>query len=377
MSKRSSEDSSAAPPAVPPTKKAKEAQKQLFLSVFDKLKNLILEEMPTAYEMPQAAVDWVAKMVPYTVEGGKMVRGLTVLSAATVLAGDTPLTEQQQEEACVVGWCIEWLQAFFLVEDDIMDDSVKRRGQDCWYRRPEVGLVAINDGFLLQSHIYRILKKYFGGKGGGCYLQLIELFNEVTYQTELGQLLDLTSQPPGETEPQLHLFTEERYYSIVKYKTAFYTFFLPVASAMILHAHASGDATMAGAEAMKEAREVCMEMGTYFQVQDDYLDCYADPEVLGKVGRDIEEAKCGWLVVQALKVVTPEQKQVLVDHYGKEDPAGVAKVKQLYKDLEIEAKFHAYEAESYKRITAHMDKLDKVHTGVFTELLAKIYKRTK
>jgi hypothetical protein len=29
-------------------------------------------------------------------------------------------------------------------------------------------------------------------------------------------------------------------------------------------------------------------------------------------------------------------------------------VKQLYKDLEIEGKFHAYEAESYKRITAHV-----------------------
>ena len=60
-----------------------------------------------------------------------------------------------------------------------MDDSVKRRGHDCWFRRPEVGLVAINDGFLLQSHIYRILKKYFAAKGGSVYLQLIELFNEV------------------------------------------------------------------------------------------------------------------------------------------------------------------------------------------------------
>merc|ERR1719162_2308705 len=128
---------------------------------------------------------------------------------------------------------------------------------------------------------------------------------------------------------------------------------------------------------MKEAMDICMEMGVYFQVQDDYLDCYGDPEVIGKIGTDIEEAKCGWLVMQALKIVSAEQKQVLIDHYGKSDPAGVAKVKALYRDLELEAKFQAYEAESYKKITAQLEKATKVPQGVFTELLAKIYKRKK
>jgi len=48
-----------------------------------------------------------------------------------------------------------------------------------------------------------------------------------------------------------------------------------------------------------------------FLSQDDYLDCYGDPAVTGKVGTDIEENKCSWLVVQALARVTPEQKEVL------------------------------------------------------------------
>ena len=34
----------------------------VFISVFDKLKKLILAEMPTTYEMPNAAVEWVAKV---------------------------------------------------------------------------------------------------------------------------------------------------------------------------------------------------------------------------------------------------------------------------------------------------------------------------
>ena len=51
-------------------------------------------------------------------------------------------------------------------------------------------------------------------------------------------------------------------------------------------------------------------------VQDDYLDCYGAPEVIGKIGTDIEDNKCSWLVVQALDRVTPEQRKVLEENYG-------------------------------------------------------------
>ena len=45
--------------------------------------------------------------------------------------------------------------------------------------------------------------------------------------------------------------------------------------------------------------------------QDDFLDCYGDPEVIGKIGTDIQENKCSWLVIQALKKATPAQRKVL------------------------------------------------------------------
>ena len=65
------------------------------------------------------------------------------------------------------------------------------------------------------------------------------------------------------------------YHAIVKYKTAFYTFYLPVAIGMIT----SG---VKDKTAFNLARTICCQMGEYFQIQDDYLDCFGDPKVIGK-----------------------------------------------------------------------------------------------
>ena len=64
-------------------------------------------------------------------------------------------------------------------------------------------------------------------------------------------------------------------------------------------------------------------MGHFFQVQDDYLDCFGDPAVTGKIGTDIEDNKCGWLINQALLRCSEEQKKVLEENYAKKDPASV------------------------------------------------------
>ena len=268
-----------------------------------------------------------------------------------------------------LGWMIELLQAFFLVSDDIMDSSKTRRGQPCWYLMPQVGMIAINDAFMLESSIYLLLKKYF--KQEKYYVDVIELFHEVSFQTELGQACDLLTAP--EDHVDLDNFSLEKYTFIVIYKTAYYSFYLPVALAL----HFAGFATPKN---LKQAEEVLIPMGEYFQVQDDYLDNFADSETLGKIGTDIQDNKCSWLVNQALKTCTKEQRAVLEENYGRKDKECEKKVKVLFDELKLEDVYKEYEEHIVGEIRAKIEQLDEsggLKKSVFEEFLRKIYKRSK
>ncbi|KAL6844078.1 hypothetical protein ACP4OV_025751 [Aristida adscensionis] len=85
-----------------------------------------------------------------------------------------------------------------------------------------------------------------------------------------------------------------------------------------------------------ELKNVLVEMGVYFQIQDDYLDCFGDPEVIGKVGTDIEDYKCSWLIVQAMELANENEMKILYGNYGKSDPECVAAVKNVYKELDLQ-----------------------------------------
>jgi farnesyl diphosphate synthase len=296
-----------------------------------------------------------------------MNRGMTVdatLSAVKQSKGETA-TDKEIFQAQVVGWCIEWLQACFLVLDDIMDDSITRRGQPCWYKNADVKQKAINDGLILESCIYTLLKKHL--KGSSAYHAIVDMFHEISWQTQLGQLLDMTTEA-ADGSLDFTRFTTERYKLIVKYKTAFYSFYMPVAAGLTL-------AGLTGDKEMETTRAITLAMGEYFQIQDDVLDCYGDPATIGKIGTDIQDKKCSWLCVQALSRCTPEQRKLMQDNYGQHDEAKVAAIKALYKEMKLKEAFDAYEEESYKQIRTLIDTCEGVPKAAFEGLLAKIYKR--
>ena len=365
MSEKSSDYSTTSAPADYPVAEMEAAanDKDRFMAVYPMLRDEMIAHMES-HNLGQEALDWVQEMMDYTVPGGKLNRGTTVVSVYELLNKTNDTVELAK--ASVLGWAVEFLQAFFLVADDVMDDSPTRRGQPCWYKLDKVGLIAINDSFILESFVFSIIKKHFGTSP--YYQQLVDLFLQITQNTEFGQLLDLTSQTPGTID--LDRFTLHRYKMIVKYKTAFYTFYLPVAIGMIT----SGVKDKA---AYDLAESICLKMGEYFQIQDDYLDCFGDPKVIGKVGTDIQDNKCSWLVVQALDRCTPAERALLEKNYGQWDDKKVAKVKGLYKKMGLPKLFADYEEDSYKSIQKDLAKVDCMPKECFDILLNKIYKRSK
>uniref|UniRef100_A0A7S2ZFS9 Farnesyl diphosphate synthase n=1 Tax=Rhodosorus marinus TaxID=101924 RepID=A0A7S2ZFS9_9RHOD len=340
-----------------------------FLGVFKTLTDGIKEDLRTRFDLPEEAHAYILRSIEYNVPHGKLNRGLTVVQFARdfYAAKGQTASDEVIFQASVLGWCIEYLQAFFLVADDIMDASITRRGQPCFYKLPEIGLKAVNDSIVLEALLYEILRKYF--RSAQCYQDIFDLFHEITFTTSVGQLLDLTSQKE-QGDVDLNTFSEANLVRIYKYKTAYYSFYLPVALGM----HLCG---IKDTDLFDTAKDICIDMGVLFQSQDDYIDCFGDPQTTGKIGTDIEDNKCTWLVVEALKVASPSEKNILQENYGRPDEAKVAVVKKLYESLELPAKFVAHESEYHTRLVSKIDAVEKqMPTGTYHFLLKKIFKRS-
>ncbi|CAK7200990.1 hypothetical protein SEUCBS139899_003690 [Sporothrix eucalyptigena] len=340
---------------------------QEFESIFPKLEATLLAHAQK-YNLPAEHLAWYKQSLEINAVGGKCNRGMSVPDSVSILLGRA-LTEEEYFKAATLGWMTELLQAFFLVSDDIMDSSITRRGKPCWYRHEGVGMIAINDAFMLESAIYTLLKEHF--RQHPSYIDLVELFHEVTFQTEIGQLADLLTAP--EDKVNLDNFSMSKYQFIVIYKTAYYSFYLPVALA--LHMLELGNPAN-----LKTAESILIPMGEYFQIQDDYLDNFGLPEHIGKIGTDIMDNKCSWLVNQALQIVTPEQRKVLEDNYGRKNKDNEAAVKTLFNELKLEQRYLDYEESvvtDLRKQIAAIDESSGLKKGVFEAFLAKIYKRSK
>ena len=283
----------------------------------------------------------------------------------------------------------------------MMDHSITRRGQPCWYRVDGVGLLAINDSFMLEGAIYHLLKKHF--RSEPYYVHLLELFHETTFQTEMGQLVDLITAPEDRVDLGQFSLTKcvavlwcgvcfggahscGRHAFIVQYKTAYYSFYLSVALAMrvcgVPEAYAVRGATVRPYEV---ALSILLRIGEYFQIQDDFLDYAGTPAQIGKVGTDIVDNKCSWCVNVALSVATPEQRAVLDANYGCKEADKEARVKGVYEAIGLRERYRAYEEDvkgQLDGLIAGVPEPDGPVEGVlrrevFTAFVNKIYKRTK
>lgn len=75
-----------------------------------------------------------------------------------------------------------------------MDEGITRRGHPCWHRVDNAGNIAFNDAMILEAALYHLLRTHF--RHESYYVDILELFHDTTYKTEMGQLVDMITSPP-------------------------------------------------------------------------------------------------------------------------------------------------------------------------------------
>lgn len=128
------------------------------------------------------------------------------------------------------------------------------------------------------------------------------------------------------------------------------------------------------------AEKVSFKMGYLFQMQDDFMNCFGDSTITGKMGTDIEEGKCNWNIVTALQLANDKQSVKLLNYYGLKNSEAVKEVKKVYNDLELVKVYHKTEEFCYQELCELIKNSEnecKINPKTFYDLLNKIYRRNK
>jgi geranylgeranyl diphosphate synthase type II len=150
---------------------------------------------------------------------------------------------------------------------------------------------------------------------------LLPLFNRTATEVCEGQQLDMDFEL--RTDVQL-----DEYLHMIKLKTS-----VLLACALQMGAIIGG----AGQRNQELIYSFGLQLGLAFQVQDDYLDAFGDPEKFGKqVGGDILANKKTFLLIHALQTASPEDKQTLLSLLQSNPPDKVAQVLAIYRNCGVD-----------------------------------------
>lgn len=206
--------------------------------------------------------------------GGKRMRPALTLIAANLFTDNW-------QNALKPAVAVEVFHNFTLMHDDIMDAAPLRRGQATVHEKWSDD-VAILSGDVMLVAAYELLTvvddKYFK--------RVIKRFNRTAAEVCEGQQFDMNFATRNNV-------TEEEYLNMIRLKTSVLLGFALELGGIISDAD---DATI------ELLYETGVNMGLGFQLKDDLLDVYGDPEKFGKqVGGDIIENKKTWLLLKALE----------------------------------------------------------------------------
>ncbi|HEY1192829.1 polyprenyl synthetase family protein [Flavobacterium sp.] len=216
--------------------------------------------------------------------GGKRIRPVLTLMAAEVFNTDYTI-------ALPAAMAVEVFHNFSLVHDDIMDDAPLRRGQVTVHEKWN-----LNTGILSGDAMLILAYQYFEQYEPIVFRNLAKLFSKTALEVCEGQQWDVDFEVRKDV-------TIPEYLKMIEYKTA-----VLVAAAMKMGAIVAKTSEKEG----DLIYDFGLNLGLAFQLQDDYLDAFGDPETFGKqVGGDIIENKKTYLYLKALEFSSKEKAAAL------------------------------------------------------------------
>ena len=237
--------------------------------------------------------------------GGKRLRMQLVLAGCRLVGGD-------EQDALPFAEAIEVFHNFTLLHDDVMDRADVRRG------KPTVHIkwndnTAILSGDQMLIEAYRLLE----GVPQQHLPQLLRLFTKTATEICEGQQYDVDFEQRDDVQIS-------DYIEMIRLKTS-----------VLLAAALQGGAIIGGANEVEQQAlyNYGIHLGLAFQIQDDLLDCFGDPETFGKaIGGDISCNKKTYLLLSARDNADEKQRAELERWLAQTEPseAKIEAVKLLY-----------------------------------------------
>jgi geranylgeranyl diphosphate synthase type II len=235
------------------------------------------------YSFPNSPKNLYEPLKYFIEIGGKRIRPLLTLMASEMFG-------LPKENALQASLAIELFHNFSLIHDDIMDKAPLRRGKQTVHLKWNDD-IAILSGDVLLIKAYQALAK----QDARHIPELLDLFNRTAVEVCEGQQMDMDFESCDQV-------TIEAYIEMIRLKTS-----VLLGCALAFGAIVS--------DAPKKDRELIyafgQNLGIAFQIQDDILDLYGDPEKFGKqIGGDIIANKKTLLLLKALELaqINPESK---------------------------------------------------------------------
>lgn len=285
--------------------------------------------------------------IEYTLAaGGKRVRPQLAMLASQMFDGD-------DNDVAPAAMALEVFHNFTLLHDDVMDHALVRRGRPTVHVKWDEN-TAILSGDQMIIEAYKLLAKVPTNK----LAKVLNMFNQMGTEICEGQQFDV------DFETQIEVSIEE-YLNMIRLKTA-----VLLGNALKMGAYI--------ADATDEQQEMLynfgINIGLAFQIQDDILDVWGNPETFGKaVGGDISCNKKTFVYLEAKKLLdnssTSKELESWYSRLLEDNTEKIAAVKTIFEQLGVR-EICEFVVEEYT--TKALDILNHLPQNAATEQLRQL-----